>query len=84
MTEKFKPEVGDVYQDGYGEKILVTNVWDFNNENSHVDCIAEDWRNNPFYLQVRHIALKEFEFLTYIGKNTTESKDLFKTENKYE
>ena len=78
---KDKPEVGDVYKDGYGEKILITKVWDFNNENSHADCISEDWRSNPFYLRVRHIPLKDFEFLTYIGKNTTESKDLFKTEN---
>lgn len=74
---KEKPEVGDVYESGYGEKILVTNVWDFNNENSHTDCISEDWRNNPFYLCVRHIALKDFEFLTYIGKSVKESKELF-------
>lgn len=74
---KEKPEVGDVYEDGYGEKILVTNVWDFNNENSHTDCIAEDYRNNPFYLCVRHIALKDFEFLTYIGRSVKESKELF-------
>lgn len=78
---KDKPEIGDVYKNGYGEKILVTKVWDYNNENSHADCIAEDCRKNSFYLQVRHIPLKDFEFLTYIGRNETESKDLFKTEN---
>lgn len=78
---KEKPEVGDIYKNEYGEKILVTNVWDYNNENSHTDCIAEDHRYNHFYLQVRHIALKNFEFLTYIGRNKTETKDLFKTEN---
>ena len=77
--EHITPEVGDVYKDGYGEKILVTKVWDYNNENSHADCIAEDWRKNPFYLRVRHIPLKDFEFLTYIGKNETETLDLFKT-----
>lgn len=79
--EHIIPEVGDVFKDGYDEKILVTKVWDYNNENSYADCIAEDWRKNPFYLRVRHIPLKDFEFLTYIGKNETESKDLFKTEN---
>lgn len=78
---KDTPEVGDVFKNGYGEKILVTKVWDYNNENSYTDCIAEDWRKNPFYLKVRQIPLKDFEFLTYIGKNETESKDLFKTEN---
>lgn len=78
---KDKPEVGDVYENGYGNKILVTKVWDFNNENSHVDCIAQTWRGVPFYLEVRHIPLGDFEFLTYIGKNETESEDLFKTEN---
>jgi len=78
---KDKPEVGDVWESGYGEKILITNVWNFDNENSYADCISEDWRSNPFYLRVRSIALKDFEFLTYIGKNITESKDLFKTEN---
>ncbi len=78
---KEKPEVGDVFKDGYDEKILVTKVWDYNNENSHADCIAEDWRKNPFYLRVRHIPLKDFEFLTYIGRSVKESKDLFKTEN---
>lgn len=40
---KDTPEVGDVFKDGYDEKILVTKVWDFNNENSYADCIAEDW-----------------------------------------
>lgn len=74
-------EVGDVYENGYGNKILVTKVWDFNNENSHADCIAQTWRGRPFHLEVRHIPLKDFEFLTYIGKNITESKDLFNTED---
>lgn len=78
---KDKPEVGDVFKNGYGEKILVTKVWDYNNENSYTDCIVEDRIKNPFYLRIRHIPLKDFEFLTYIGKNGTESKNLFKTEN---
>jgi hypothetical protein len=82
MKEHITPEVGDVFKNGYGKKILVTKVWDYNNENSHADCIAENWNKNPFYLQVRHIPLKDFEFLTYIGRNETESNDLFKTENK--
>lgn len=77
---KEKPEVGDVFENGYGKKLLVTRVWDFNNENSHADCISENWRNVPFYLDVRHIALKEFKFLKYLGKNKTESKDLFEVE----
>lgn len=81
MKEHITPKVGDVFKNGYNEKILVTNVWNFNNENSYADCIAEDWRKNPFYLRVRHIPLKDFEFLTYIGKNETENNDLFKTEN---
>ena len=78
---KDKPEVGDVYENGYGKKILVVGINDYQNENSHADCIAQTWRGMPFYLEVRHIRLKDFEFLTYIGKNETESKDLFKTEN---
>lgn len=43
MSKHITPEVGDVFKDGYSEKILVTKVWDFNNENSYADCIAEDW-----------------------------------------
>lgn len=76
-----EPEVGDVFENGYGNKILVTKVWDFNNENSHVDCIAQAWRPVPFYLEVRHIPLKDFEFLTYIGKSVKESKELFDVES---
>lgn len=78
---KDTPEVGDVFKDECDGKILVTNVWNFNNENSYADCISEHWNKNPFYLKVRHILLKDFKFLTYIGKNKIESKDLFKTEN---
>ncbi len=77
---KFTPEVGDVFENGYGNKILVTKVWDFNNENSHVDCVAQTWRSVPFYLEVRHIPLKDFEFLTYIGRSVKESKELFDVE----
>jgi hypothetical protein len=78
---QFKPEVGDVFENGYGKKILVLQVWDFKSENSHADCIAEACHPYPFYLETRHIPLKDFEFLTYIGRNETESKDLFKTES---
>ena len=73
---KGKPEVGDVYESGYGKKILVVQVW----EERCADCIVQAWRGVPFYLEIRHIPLGDFEFLTYIGKNITESKDLFKTE----
>lgn len=78
---QFKPEVGDVFENGYGKKILVVRVNDYQNEYSHADCIGQTWAGVPFYLEVRHIPLKDFKFLTYIGRSVKESKDLFKTEN---
>ena len=32
---KDTPEVGDVFENGYGNKILITEVRDFNNDNSY-------------------------------------------------
>ena len=74
---KEKAEVGDVFENGYGNKILITEVRDFNNENSYAICVAQTLHSVPFYLEVRHIPLKDFEFLTYIGKSVKESKELF-------
>ena len=73
---KEKPEVGDVFESVYGKKILVVQVW----EERCADCIVQSWRGIPFYLEVRHIPLGDFEFLTYIGRSVKESKELFDVE----
>lgn len=78
---KDKPEVGDVYKNGYGNKILITKVWEYNNENSPADCIAQTWRGKPFALEVRHIPLAYFRFLDYLGTSAENFEQLFEVEN---
>lgn len=74
MTEKFKPEVGDVFQseEDTDVRLYVTGI-----NNVGLECLVsnnrEIWDIDSWYF--------DEDYYTYLGKSKVKIEDLFKTEN---